>query len=46
MKSRSFGFERTHELMQQNKSAVEIAAVAQNFGQEDDITVVRVVRAS
>ncbi|HEX4020671.1 MAG TPA: SpoIIE family protein phosphatase [Acidobacteriaceae bacterium] len=39
-----FGFARTGELMLQHKSAVEIAAVAQQFGQEDDITVLRVMR--
>jgi len=39
-----FGFDRTSELMGQQKSPAEIAAVAQAFGQEDDITVVRVVR--
>lgn len=40
-----FGFTRTHELIQQDKSAIEIAAAAQSFGEEDDITVIRVVRA-
>jgi serine phosphatase RsbU (regulator of sigma subunit) len=37
-----FGFARTSELMRQHKSAVEIAAAAQSFGQNDDITVLRV----
>jgi hypothetical protein len=43
-KKELFGFARTSALMRDEKSAVEIAAVAQAFGQEDDITVVRVVR--
>ncbi|MGB6783699.1 MAG: SpoIIE family protein phosphatase [Terracidiphilus sp.] len=34
-----FGFERVHELLRTASSAAEIAAAAQNFGQEDDITV-------
>jgi serine phosphatase RsbU (regulator of sigma subunit) len=37
-----FGFARTNELMRQGKSAAEIAAAAQSFGQSDDITVLRV----
>ena len=37
-----FGFARISELMRQHKSAVEIAAAAQSFGQNDDITVLRV----
>jgi hypothetical protein len=37
-----FGFARTNELMQQDRSAAEIAATAQSFGQNDDITVLRV----
>lgn len=45
-KKELFGFARTTELMQQKRTAVEIAGVAQVFGQEDDITVVQVVRAS
>ncbi len=38
-----FGFARTQEIS--NQSAATIAETAQNFGQEDDITVVSVVRA-
>ncbi|HWG22310.1 MAG TPA: SpoIIE family protein phosphatase [Terracidiphilus sp.] len=34
-----FGFERIHDLLRANRSAVEIADAAQAFGQEDDITV-------
>ncbi|HEY2001625.1 MAG TPA: SpoIIE family protein phosphatase [Acidobacteriaceae bacterium] len=37
-----FGFARAHELMQQHRSAAEIAAAAQSFGQNDDITVLSV----
>ncbi|HTU51149.1 MAG TPA: PP2C family protein-serine/threonine phosphatase [Acidobacteriaceae bacterium] len=40
-----FGFARTHKLMREDKSAVEIAAIAQVFGQEDDITVLSITRA-
>jgi hypothetical protein len=39
-----FGFERTAVLA--NKPAEEIAATAQNFGQEDDITVLTVMRVA
>ena len=41
-----FGFVRTRELAEQDRSAVEIAASAQEFGQEDDITVLRIQRLS
>ncbi|MFP5236949.1 MAG: SpoIIE family protein phosphatase [Acidobacteriota bacterium] len=37
-----FGFERTHEMLRSARSAAEIAAAAQAFGQEDDISVVTV----
>ena len=37
-----FGFARTNELMQQGRSASEIAAAAQSFGQNDDMTVLRI----
>ena len=37
-----FGFGRTCELVRQGRSAAEIAAAAQAFGQNDDITVLRV----
>jgi len=39
-----FGFARTAEMARQNLSAVDIAAAAQQFGQEDDITVLRIER--
>lgn len=37
-----FGFVRFSELALKDSSSVEIAAAAQEFGQEDDITVVRI----
>ncbi len=40
-----FGFERVHELMSRQISAAELATEAQNFGQEDDILVLRVQRS-
>jgi len=43
-KNELFGFARTNELMRKDKSAAEIAAVAQAFGQRDDITVVTIER--
>ena len=39
-----FGFARTQEIS--NQPAATIAATAQKFGQEDDITVVSVVRTA
>jgi hypothetical protein len=39
-----FGFERVAMLAQENRNSVEIAAAAQAFGQEDDITVLRIER--
>ena len=45
-KKELFGFDRTGELMRQQKAAADIATAAQTFGQTDDITVLRVVRAS
>jgi serine/threonine protein phosphatase PrpC len=36
-----FGFDRVHELLQTGKSASEVASVAQRFGQEDDISVIK-----
>ena len=39
-----FGFDRTVELLHQQQSAAAIATAAQAFGQQDDITVVRVTR--
>ena len=34
-----FGFERIHAMLQEPITAAEIAAAAQDFGQEDDISV-------
>lgn len=39
-----FGFERVHALLQTAKSAAEVAGAAQAFGQEDDISVISVMR--
>ena len=39
-----FGFERVAGLALENRNSVEIAAAAQAFGQEDDITVLRIER--
>jgi serine phosphatase RsbU (regulator of sigma subunit) len=41
-----FGFERIHALLQKPITAAEIATVAQTFGQQDDISVLSVTRAS
>jgi hypothetical protein len=39
-----FGFDRVNNLLQQPITAAEIAAAAQNFGQQDDILVLRITR--
>ena len=39
-----FGFRRVAELVEQDRSSNEIATAAQVFGQEDDITVLRIQR--
>jgi hypothetical protein len=39
-----FGFDRVNQLLQQPITAAEIAAAAQNFGQQDDILVLRITR--
>ena len=41
-----FGFDRIHELLQKPISAAEVAAIAQRFGQQDDISVLRIVRSA
>lgn len=41
-----FGFDRVHQLLQNAKSAAEVAAAAQAFGQEDDISVISVTRTA
>jgi len=43
---RLFGFERAHELLRSAASAVEIASTAQAYGQEDDISVISVMRTA
>jgi hypothetical protein len=39
-----FGFDRVHSLLHSAISAAQIAAAAQSFGQEDDISVISVTR--
>jgi sulfur transfer complex TusBCD TusB component (DsrH family) len=39
-----FGFDRVLELLSTTKTAAEVASAAQNFGQEDDISVISVTR--
>ena len=39
-----FGFERILAMLQKPITAAEVATAAQNFGQEDDISVLRIVR--
>ena len=41
-----FGFERIHEMLQQPITAAEIATAAQNFGQQDDISVLSITRTA
>jgi hypothetical protein len=41
---RLFGFERVEQLLQSQPSAAELAAAAQRFGQQDDISVISVTR--
>ena len=41
-----FGFDRTHDLLRRAKTAAEVAIAAQNFGQEDDISVISVTRTA
>jgi serine phosphatase RsbU (regulator of sigma subunit) len=40
-----FGFERITELLAHSTTASSLATAAQNFGQEDDITVLTIARA-
>ena len=40
-----FGFERIHEMLKQPRSAAEVATTAQDFGQQDDISVLSISRA-
>jgi serine phosphatase RsbU (regulator of sigma subunit) len=41
-----YGFDRVHDLLRKAKSAPEVANAAQNFGQEDDISVISVTRTA
>jgi serine phosphatase RsbU (regulator of sigma subunit) len=41
-----FGFERVHDLLHVAGTAAEVAAAAQAFGQQDDISVISVTRTS
>ena len=41
-----YGFERLHDLMQSRPSAAELAAAAQAFGQQDDISVISITRTA
>jgi serine phosphatase RsbU (regulator of sigma subunit) len=41
-----FGFERIHELLRESVSAAALASAAQNFGQEDDISVITITRTA
>jgi serine phosphatase RsbU (regulator of sigma subunit) len=41
-----FGFERVQELVRSANSAAVVAAEAQRFGQEDDISVIFVTRTA
>jgi Stage II sporulation protein E (SpoIIE) len=41
-----FGFERIQALLQKPITAAEVATAAQNFGQQDDISVLRIVRTT
>jgi hypothetical protein len=41
-----FGFERVQELLQARLTAAEVAAAAQSYGQQDDISVIAVTRTA
>jgi len=41
-----FGFERVEQLLQSHPSAAELAAAAERFGQQDDISVISVTRTA
>jgi hypothetical protein len=43
---RLFGFERVNELLRRATTAAEVAGAAQDFGQEDDISVISVTRTA
>jgi serine phosphatase RsbU (regulator of sigma subunit) len=41
-----FGFERIHDQLRESENAAEMANAAQNFGQEDDISVIAITRTA
>jgi hypothetical protein len=41
-----FGFERIHELLRSKMTAADLATTAQDFGQEDDISVISIARTA
>jgi serine phosphatase RsbU (regulator of sigma subunit) len=41
-----FGFERIHDLLRKSASAATLASAAQDFGQEDDISVIAITRTA
>jgi serine/threonine protein phosphatase PrpC len=41
-----FGFERIHELLRSEMTAADLATTAQDFGQEDDISVISITRTA
>ena len=41
-----FGFDRVQDLLRTKSTAAEVASAAQNFGQEDDISVITVTRTA
>jgi serine phosphatase RsbU (regulator of sigma subunit) len=41
-----FGFERVLDLLRNSASAAAIATAAQNFGQEDDISIISIIRTA
>jgi hypothetical protein len=45
-KGRLFGFARVQELLEARMTAAEVAAAAQSFGQQDDISVIAVTRTA
>jgi serine phosphatase RsbU (regulator of sigma subunit) len=46
MNGNLFGFERVLDLLRNSASAAAIATAAQNFGQEDDISVISITRTA
>jgi serine phosphatase RsbU (regulator of sigma subunit) len=41
-----FGFDRVEHLLRTKSTAAQVASAAQNFGQEDDISVITVTRTA